>query len=151
MTPHVGPASMQEHETVIKALYGSIEKMREHPTYLEVVNRIEYLERLKIDLFNLLEEEKGNVRWYKPISYLSSKIADFAYKYTVDKPISEIIHKLKAQKGLPVGFVVGDLIEQMNKALCVIQDMIKHRNKQYFINDDVYLKEAIKWKESQKR
>lgn len=150
MSTYVGPASMQEHEAVMKAMYGSVEKMREHPTYLEVVNRIEYLEQLKTDLYNLMEEEKANARWYHPINYLASRLSSLGFKFIVDKPVSEVIRKFKDQKSFPIGFVVGSIIDDMQKCLAGIYELIEHRNHKYFINDDIYLKEAAQWKESQK-
>ncbi|UQT03305.1 hypothetical protein YUBABA_00990 [Serratia phage vB_SmaM-Yubaba] len=148
MSIEVGVVNRDDHETCIRALWGSKEKMINSPLFQEIVDRISYLESLNDDL-KLIAEEESLVPWYRPIKFLFARLGLFSYKYVVSNRLDSLVAKYKAQMGLPVGFVVGAINDNMCDFIYDIREMVSIRNHKLNYKSDKYLEEAKVWKSKQ--
>lgn len=134
----VGQATREEHETVIRALYGSVEKMLAHPNYTGLKKRMEYLEALKVNIKLAVAEVKKEIRWWDIANhgaYLGVKVLI----PILDKEIDDLLNRIKAQMALPVGFVVGEIEKDFEIFMIGKYKVIKRTNKTLGITDDPFI------------
>lgn len=137
-TPIVVPATQQEHEVVIRALYGNLEKMLTHPNYLAMKERKEYLEALKLNIAKSLAVLKKGLRWWDVVNwgayYLSNQLAPVLYR-----EIDELIKTMSARMALPVGFAVGMAGSDFDAFIKDKYDLIKRVNLTLGIENDPFV------------
>lgn len=139
MAIEFGVVNREDHETCIRAMWGTKEKMLSSPLFQETMARIEYLITLQIHLEEIIKEESARSPWWRPIKFASAQIAKFSYNYVVGDRIDNLIKTYKSQLGLPVGFVIKMTDDKMTEFLKSIKEMVKIRNQQRGITNDPYL------------
>lgn len=138
----VGQATREEHETVIRALYGSVEKMLAHPNYTGLNKRMEYLEALKVNIKLAIAEIKKEISWWdvvNQLAYLGAKVLI----PVIDKEIDGLLNRIKAQMALPVGFVVGEIESDFDTFIADKYKVIERVNKTLGITDDPFINPSI--------
>lgn len=115
MKPTIEPITLKDHNDIIIALFGSYEKYRNSPTFLECGARIQYLKDTKTKVDQSIKEEAAKLKWWnvwgKLLSYIAEKLT---YSY-FRKEVDELIVAYEKHHALPMLFFVKMTNEKFDK------------------------------------
>lgn len=131
-------ATNQEHEAVIRALYGSVEKLIAHPNYVSMREKNEYLILLKGRIQEAIDIAYGKSKWWSLTSKLAQLIGGIWIK-RVNKDIDHLIKGTRGQMSMPVGFFVRAIEMDFEEFIKANEAIIRQVNKDLGITDDPYL------------
>lgn len=115
MKPIVEPVTLKDYDSAIIALFGSYEKYRTSPVFIECCRRIAYLKMAKVKVGESIQRDKARVKWWDVWSKILVLIAVKFANPMFNKEVDELIHKYEQQRALPMAFFVRMTNEEFDK------------------------------------
>lgn len=146
MSAIIEPVSKQDHEIIIKALYGSYEKMTQSDIYLSCKDRHDYLVKLLDNIQRTLERSKSKIKYWDFINKFLYTITVKAINKTLIPKISEMIKDYRLLMIAPFEFPVKMYECRFNKFIKDNYEFIETINTEFGITEDKYLNSVVKIK-----
>lgn len=124
----------------VRAMYGSIEKMKRHPNWIECNNKRQYLINKVEHIKMALQMELDNthpLNLYKRL--IIQPIGRFGIRKVVIPEFMSLAKRYEDMLKLPIGFVLGGCNEDFDKLLKTHNKTIRIANKMLNIKDDIYV------------
>lgn len=106
---------MKDYDSAVFALYGSYEKMRASPLFINCCNRLAYLNAVKKEVQITMDDQICKVKWWNLWDLLLVTIANKCGFPTFIKELDELVKRYEQQRSLPVGFFVKAADEDFDK------------------------------------
>lgn len=131
-------ATDQEHDAVIRALYGSVEKLIAHPNYVSMCEKNAYLILLKGRIQEAIDLARSKSKWWSLTSKLAELIGGIWIK-RVNKDIDHLVKATRGQMGMPFGMLVKSIEMDFDAFIKANEAIIRQANKDLGITDDPYV------------
>lgn len=121
-------------------IYGSVEKMRKHPLWIDCNQRHQYLVT-KIEHIRMAVVAERDATHPANIlkRFIINPIAHKACEKFIVKPLQELADRYNNMLNCPIGFVVRGIDEDFDTLIVEHGDAIRAANKTLNIKDDVYV------------
>lgn len=107
--------ALKDYDMAIIAMFGSYEKYRTSPIFIECCNRITYLKAAKAKVNEKLQRDKDSLKWWdlwsKGIAFIAFKLG----KKTFNSEIDDLIQRYEKHRALPMPFFVRMTNEDFDK------------------------------------
>lgn len=130
-----GAVSREDYEAVINGIYGSMEAYYACPELKEVCNRIEYLEKLKSDVGDLIKKEREETKAWNVISHAKQYLG-FLFIPRFNNDLDKMINRYKSIRPLPFALSLNAANNTFDFFINSWKGVIKNRNKKLGINDE---------------
>lgn len=134
----IGIATDQEHEAVIRALYGSVDKLIVHPNYVSMKEKRDYLVGLKGRLNDAVNMARNKVKWWD----IFGKTMCMVGSLWVNKVMKDMDHLIKCCEGqlsMPFGIVVKAVEDDFSIFIDTNRNIIRQVNLDLNYTADQYV------------
>ena len=115
MKPTAETITLKDYDSAIIALFGSYEKYRTSPIFIECCKRIDYLKIAKVKVAERLQQDKENIKWWDVWNKIIAFIGINLSGKTFDKEVDDLIHQYEKHRALPMPFFVRMTNEDFDK------------------------------------
>lgn len=135
MKPTVETIALKDYDSAIIALFGSYEKYRTSPIFIECCNRIDYLKLAKVKVAERLQQDKENIKWWDVWNKIITSIGINLSGKTFNKEIDDLIHQYEKYRALPMPFFVRMTNEEFDKTYKTWKKVLQASGVEEFKNE----------------